>query len=159
MATIKKQDLGRNQFGGFTPDGNVTTYRATLETLATGAVKNSNSTAAAAIGDVIVLEFLPQGMVLEDAQTIVSTTLTALVKADLGFIYADGVDSTDVPQDAAYFNTAIDLATAGRVRAASAKAPVKLAKDAFLVMTLSGANNAKAGRVDVIVHGERMGPK
>lgn len=158
MATIMKQGMGRYQYGGFTPDGNVTTYRATLETLASGAVKDSNSTAAPAVGDVIVLERLPQGMVLEDAVTIVSAGLKTGVTGSLGFIYADGVDSTVAPQDPAYFGAGIDLATAARVRATGAKAPVKLAKEAFLVLTVAGAVNDKAGRADFIVRGERMGP-
>ena len=36
MATIKKLGLGAQQFGGFTPYGNLTTIRAKLETSATG---------------------------------------------------------------------------------------------------------------------------
>lgn len=159
MATIKKQGLGRGQFGGFTPYGNLTTLRATLETLASGAVKGSDSAAAAGVGDVIILEKMPQGMVLEDAQAIVSTALTASVTGSLGFLYADGVDSADAPQDAAYFGAGMNLNTAGRVRATGVKPPIKLAKEAYLVLTIAGAANAKAGRVDFIVHGERLGPQ
>lgn len=158
MATIKKKFIGDKQFGGFTPYGNVTTIRATLQTNATGAALNSDSAAAIAIGDVVVLEKLPEGLLLEDAQVIVSTTMTASATGSLGFIYADGVDSTDVPQDAAYFGTGLNAATAGRIRTSSTKAPVRLAKDAYLVWTQAGAANAKASRLDVIVHGERMGP-
>lgn len=158
MATIKKKFIGDKQFGGFTPYGNVTTIRATLQTNATGAALNSDSAAAIAIGDVVVLEKLPEGLLLEDAQVIVSTTMTASATGSLGFIYADGVDSTDVPQDAAYFGTGLNAATAGRIRTSSTKAPVRLAKDAYLVWTQAGAANAKASRIDVIVHGERMGP-
>ena len=75
MATIKKLGLGANQFGGFTPYGNLTTLRAKLQTNAAGAVIGGNAslTTALAIADVIVLEKLPGGMVLEDAQVIVST--------------------------------------------------------------------------------------
>lgn len=158
MATIKKKFIGDKQFGGFTPYGNVTTIRATLQTNATGAALNSDSAAAIAIGDVVVLEKLPEGLLLEDAQVIVSTAMTASATGSLGFIYADGVDSTDVPQDAAYFGTGMNAATAGRIRTAGTKAPVRLAKEAYLVWTQAGAANAKASRIDVIVHGERMGP-
>ena len=158
MATIKLKNLGDKQFGGFTPYGNVTTIRATLQTNATGAAINSDSAAAIAIGDVVVLEKLPEGLLLEDAQVIVSTTMTASATGSLGFIYADGVDSTDVPQDAAYFGAGLNAATAGRIRTAGTKAPVRLAKEAYLVWTQAGAANAKASRIDVIVHGERMGP-
>ena len=158
MATIKKKFIGDKQFGGFTPYGNVTTIRATLQTNATGAALNSDSAAAIAIGDVVVLEKLPEGLLLEDAQVIVSTPMTASATGSLGFIYADGVDSTDAPQDAAYFGTGLNSAAAGRIRTASTKAPVRLAKEAYLVWTQAGAANAKASRIDVIVHGERMGP-
>lgn len=159
MATIKKNGIGLQQFGGMCYEGNLTTYRATLETAASGGAINANSTAALGIGDVVVLEKLPAGMVLEDAQVIVSTGMSASVTGSLGFIYADGVDSPEAPQDAAYFGTGLNLASAARLRAATAKAPVKLAKDALLVLTIAGAANAKASRVDVVVHGERMGPK
>ena len=158
MATIKLKNLGDKQFGGFTPYGNVTTIRATLQTNATGAAINSDSAAAIGVGDVVVLEKLPEGFLLEDAQVIVSTPMTATATGSLGFIYADGVDSTDVPQDAAYFGTGLNAATAGRIRTAGTKAPVRLAKEAYLVWTQAGAANAKASRIDVIVHGERMGP-
>lgn len=159
MATIKKKYIGDQQFGGFTPYGNVTTIRSTLQTTAAGAVVNSDSSSAVAAADVIVLEVLPEGFVLEDAQAIISTGMTATITGSLGFIYADGVDSTDVPQDAAYFGAGLDLATAARLRTTSSKAPVKLAKQAYLVLTTAVAANAKASRIDFIVHGERMGPK
>lgn len=159
MATIKKKYIGDQQFGGFTPYGNVTTLRAALQTNAAGAVVNSDSVAPIAVGDVVILEKLPEGFVLEDAQVIVSTGLTATSTGSLGFIYCDGVDSADVPQDAAYFGAGLDGATAARLRTTSAKAPVKLAKEAFLVWTQAGAANAKAARLDFIVHGERMGPR
>lgn len=158
MATIKKKFIGDKQFGGFTPYGNVTTIRATLQTNATGAALNSDSAAAIDVADVVVLEKLPEGFLLEDAQVIVSTAMTATATGSLGFIYADGVDSTDVPQDAAYFGTGLNAATAGRIRTAGTKAPVRLAKDAYLVWTQGVAANAKASRIDVIVHGERLGP-
>lgn len=158
MATIKKKFIGDKQFGGFTPYGNLTTLRATLQTTAAGAVIDGDSTAALAIGDVVVLEKLPEGFVLEDAQLIVSTGMTASATGSLGFLYADGVDSAAVPQDAAYFGTGLNAATAARIRTAGAKAPVRLAKEAYLVWTHAGAANAKASRIDVIVHGERLGP-
>ncbi|WP_103018115.1 hypothetical protein [Alicycliphilus denitrificans] len=159
MATIKKKFIGDKQFGGFTPYGNLTTLRATLQTNAAGAVINSDSAAAIGIGDVVILEKLPQGFLLEDAQVIVSTGMTASSTGDLGFIYCDGVDDPAAPQDAAYFGAALNGAAAARLRTASAKAPVQLAKEAYLVWTHAGAANAKAARLDFIVHGERMGPR
>lgn len=156
MAIVKLKGIGINQFGGVEESGNLTTYRATLTTDATGAATNSNSAAALAIGDKVILNVLPAGMLLEDAQLIVSTAMTAAVTGSLGFEYKDGVDSADVPQDAAYFGAGMALNATGRVRTASSKAPIVLAKEANLVLTLAGAANAKASRVDVIVHGERL---
>ena len=158
MATIKKKFIGDKQFGGFTPYGNVTTLRALLETNAAGAVINSDTLTGIAVGDVVILEKLPEGFLLEDAQVIVSTGMTATATGSLGFIYVDGVDSTEVPQDAAYFGAGLNAATAARLRTTSSKAPVRLAKEAFLVWTQAVVANAKASRIDVIVHGERMGP-
>lgn len=159
MATIKKKFIGDKQFGGFTPYGNLTTLRATLETNAAGAAINSDTAAAIGVGDVVVLEKLPEGLLLEDAQVIVSTGMTATATGSLGFIYADGVDSAAVPQDAAYFGTGLNAATAARLRTASTKAPVRLPKEAFLVWTQAVVANDKAARIDVIVHGERLGPQ
>ena len=159
MATVKKKGMGEQQFGGAVPFGNVTTYRAKLACSATGGALNADSTAALAIADVVQLEKLPMGMTLEDAVVVVSTTFTAAVTCSLGFAYCDGVDSAAVPQDAAYFGAGLSLATAARLRAIGAKELVKLPKEAFLIMTMAGANNAKAGVVDVFVYGERLGPK
>ena len=157
MATVKLKGLGINQFGGVDTAGNLTTYRGTLETNATGAALNSNSTAALAIADKVVLVLLPAGMLLEDAQIIVSTAMTASVTGSLGFEYANGVDVAATPQDAAYFGTGLVLNAAGRIRTTSSKIPVTLAKDANLVLTIAGAANAKVSRTDFIVHGERFG--
>ena len=79
MATIKKKYIGDQQFGGFTPYGNVTTIRSTLQTTAAGAVVNADSSSAVAAADVIVLEVLPEGFVLEDAQAIISIGMTATI--------------------------------------------------------------------------------
>ncbi|KZK32267.1 hypothetical protein A4F85_04645 [Delftia sp. GW456-R20] len=158
MATIKKSFIGEKQFGGFTPYGNLTTLRTILAANAAGAIINSDSRTAIAVGDVVVLEKLPEGFLLEDAQVVVSTGMSAGATGSLGFIYVDGVDSQAVPQDAAYFGAGLDAATPARIRTASSKAPVRLAKEAFLVWTQAGAANAKAARIDVIVHGERLGP-
>ena len=158
MATIKKKFIGDKQFGGFTPYGNVTTLRALLETNAAGAVINSDTLTGIAVGDVVILEKLPEGFLLEDAQLIVSTGMTATATGSLGFIYVDGVDSAEAPQDAAYFGTGLNAAAAARLRTTSSKAPVRLAKEAYLVWTQAVVANAKASRIDVIVHGERMGP-
>lgn len=157
MATVKVKGIGLNQFGGVDTAGNLTTYRATLQTNATGAALNSTSTAALAIADKVVLNRLPAGMLLEDAQVIVSTAMTAAVTGSLGFEYSDGVDVAGTPQDAAYFGSGLALNAAGRIRTTSSKVPVLLPKDVNLILTIAGAANAKVSQVDFIVHGERIG--
>ena len=158
MATIKRKTARDRQFGGFTPYGNLTTLTYSLLTNATGAVIDSDSVAAVAVGDVIDLGELPEGMRLDDAQVFVTTGMTATIKASVGFKYTDGVDSVDIPQDANYFHAAADLATAGRVRANGSKL-ITLPKPARLILTVAGAANAKASDIKVIVTGELTGPR
>lgn len=158
MATIKKKPSGYGQFGGFSPYGNVTVLAFFMATNATGAVIDSDSTAPVASGDVIDLGELPEGMRLDDAQMLVTTGMTATVTGSLGFKYVDGTDSTEVPQDAAYFINAGDIATAGRLRANTGKL-ITLPKAARLILTTGGAANAKASDIKVIVSGELTGPR
>lgn len=158
MATIKRKTARDRQFGGFTPYGNVTSLVYSLLTNATGAVIDSDSTAAIAVGDVIDLGELPEGMNLEDAQIIVSTGMTEAIKGDLGFQYDDGIDVDDAPQNSSYFVNDGDLATAGRVRANGSKL-FTLPKPARLILTISGAANAKASEIQIMVTGELKGPR
>ena len=79
MANIKKKDGRYGQFGGFSPYGNLTALTYLLATNATGAVLESDSTAAIGIGDVIDLGELPEGIRLDDAQVFVTTGMTATV--------------------------------------------------------------------------------
>ena len=158
MATIKKKPSGYGQFGGFSPYGNVTALAFFLATNASGAVIDSDTTVAVASGDVIDLGELPEGMRLDDAQILIKTGMTATVTGSLGFKYADGVNSTEVPQDAAYFISTGDLATAGRLRANTGKLAT-LPKAARLILTTGGAANAKASDIKVIVSGELKGPR
>lgn len=156
MATIVQTPAARNNLGA-TPWGNRLALHFTLLALASGAIANSDSGAAPAIGDVIVLGQIPAGTTLTDSQVVVSTALTAAVTGALGFVYTDGVDDAKVPQDSAYFGSALSLAAAARLRNATTKVPVTLPKDANLVLTIGGAANAKAGRVDVLIEGIATG--
>ena len=90
---------------------------------------------------------------------VISIALTASVTASLGFEYADGVDSADVPQDAAYFGAGLVMSTAARLRNATSKALVVLPKAAKLILTIAGAANAKVSQVDIAIWGEQLGPK
>ena len=150
MAKINLSQSIHNNLGS-TPYGNLTALHFVLETNATGAALNSNSTAAIGIGDVVVLGTLPAGFKLLDSQVVVKTAMTASVTGNLGFEYVDGVNDTKVPQDDDYFGAALNLATAARLRNATTNAPVTLPKDAYLILTTAVTNNAKASRIDVVL--------
>lgn len=158
MATITKTRYQDSQRFGSTPYGNATFLEYPIVTNASGAFIGSDSTAAIASGDVVRLGVLPAGFRLHDSLTIVSTAFTASVVGNIGFAYVDGVDSTDVPQDADYFGASVALNTAGRYAASNtAVKPVTLPKDAWLTITTGGAANAKAADATVIVRGELVG--
>ena len=157
MATVSLKSALKRQFGN-NPYGNLSVLSFALATLASGAAADSDSTAAIAAGDVIDLGPLPEGLRLDDAQIIVTTGMTATITGSLGFKYEDGTDSTEAPQDAAYFGSGIDLATAGRKRAAGTKL-LTLAKPARLILTTAVAANAKASDLKVLVYGEQVGAR
>jgi hypothetical protein len=157
MATVSLKSALKRQFGN-TPYGNLSVLSFALATLASGAAADSDSTAAIAAGDVIDLGPLPEGLRLDDAQIIVTTGMTATITGSLGFKYEDGTDSTEAPQDAAYFGSGIDLAAAGRKRATGTKL-LTLAKPARLILTTAVAANAKASDIKVLVYGEQVGAR
>lgn len=143
------------QHGG-SPYGNQSTFCFNIKTNASGVVLNGSATASPKVNDVIVLGLLPNGFRLEDAQVFVSNPMTASVVGDLGFVYEDGVNSSEVPQDTAYFGAGLVLNAAGRLRATGTKL-VTLPKNALLVLTIKGAANAKEADVSVVVQGELTG--
>lgn len=149
MTTVTTKGIKNSQFTY--PAGNKTVIRGNFTTNAAGVAANSDLATAVQINDVVRIGFLPSGAELHDAQAIVSDAFTAVTTADIGFLYADGVDSTVVPQDAAYFFAALATSATGRTRSTVAKAPVRLPKDAFLVLTRKGAADASVGIVDVMV--------
>lgn len=154
MPTVTINQFRTRQFGGATPYGNVTTLPFPLKTNAIGAAIGADSVAAIGLGDKVVLGVLPAGMRLDDSQLIVSVAMTALVTGTIGFEYDDGVDHAAVPQDAAYFGTGLVLNATGRLRNATAKAPVVLPKPAKLILVTAGAANAKASQIDLLITGE-----
>ena len=157
MATVSLKSALKRQFGN-NPYGNLSVLSFALATLASGAAADSDSTAAIAAGDVIDLGPLPEGLRLDDAQIIVTTGMTATITGSLGFKYEDGTDSTEAPQDAAYFGSGIDLAAAGRKRATGTKL-LTLAKPARLILTTAVAANDKASDIKVLVYGEQVGAR
>jgi hypothetical protein len=160
MATVTKNGIRQsNQFGG-TPYGNLSVLPFTLQTNASGVMTDSNQTTALVQADKVRLGTLPAGMVLMDCLSIVSDAFTASETAKIGFEYADGVDDATVAQDDDYFHAALALSAAGRTRANNtAVTPVRLAKDAYLIVTIAGADTAAVGRLDVLVQGVIDGPQ
>lgn len=159
MATIAINQFQKRQYSGnYAPFGNLSTLRFQLKTIANGSAVGADSVAAIAAGDVIDLGPLPEGFVLEDAQLVITTGMTATITGSLGFKYEDGVDDSSAPQDAAYFGAGLNLAAAARVRAAGTKL-IKLPKPARLILTTAVAANAKVSEITVIVHGELSGPR
>ncbi len=157
MPTITQKFNPRLNVGA-TPWGNAHGLKYTLETNASGAAINSNSTAAIALGDKVRIGVIPAGTSLLDSLAILSVAMTASVTGKIGFEYVDGVDSTAVPQDDDYFLAAgQSLATAARLRNATTNAVVTLPKDAWLILTTAGAANAKASKLDFILFGASEG--
>lgn len=159
MAKITRKTASQPQYGGFAPYGNLTALYYQVATNATGAVIESDSTAAVASGDVIDLGPIPAGMRLDDVLMTISTGMTASVTGKLGFVYSDGVDRADVPQNDAFFGTGYALSAAAVLRKTATTAPIRLPKDARLVLTTGGAANAKASQIDVRLVGELTGPR
>ena len=157
MPTITQKFNPRLNVGA-TPWGNAHGLKYTLETNASGAAINSDSTAAIALGDKVRIGVIPAGTSLLDSLAILSVAMTASVTGKIGFEYVDGVDSTAVPQDDDYFLAAgQSLATAARLRNATTNAVVTLPKDAWLILTTAGAANAKASKLDFILFGASEG--
>ena len=159
MATVTKKRIASQQVFGGVPYGNATTLEFPLVTNASGVWTDSDLTTAVAIADILRLGILPAGFRLHDALAIVSDAFTALTTGKLGFAYVDGVDSTDVPQDDDYFSASVTFNAIGRYLANNlAVRPVTLPKDAYLIVTWAGANNAVVGIADILVRGIHVGP-
>lgn len=155
MSTVTTKGIKNAQYSG--PSGNAVRIRGNFTTSASGVAANSDLATAVQVNDVVRIGFLPDGTELHSAEAIVSDAFAASTTADIGFLYADGVDSASVPQNAAYFFAALATSSTSRTRATAVNAPVRLAKDAFLVLTRKGAADSAVGIIDVIVEGVLKG--
>lgn len=152
MGTITKLGMQNpaNRLGA-APYGNLTAFRFVLKTNAAGAVVDGDSTAAVANGDTVKIGLLPAGFRLIDSEVVIKTAMSASVTGKLGFAYADGVDSTEAPQDDDLFGAGLAMSSAARLRNATSNTSVVLPKDAWLTLTTGGADNAKASELEIIV--------
>lgn len=155
MAKIHVRNNGGNRFGGV-PYGNMAVEHYRIVAKEDGTILGADAYGPPKADDVLVLGVLEQGFRLDDAQIIVKTGMASGITADVGFVYADGADDANVPQDAAYFASAADFASAARIRCQSAKL-VTLPKQALLTVTLKGAAGAKAADIDILIYGEKFG--
>lgn len=155
MAKIHVRNNGGNRFGGV-PYGNMAVEHYRIVAKEDGTILGADAYGPPKADDVLVLGVLEQGFHLDDAQIIVKTAMSSGITADVGFVYADGADDANVPQDAAYFASAADFASAARIRCQSAKL-VTLPKQALLTVTLKGAAGAKAADIDILIYGEKFG--
>jgi hypothetical protein len=154
MANVTVKNIKDKSQSTFAAYGNAWAKNFTFQTNASGVFVDSDQTTAVVQTNVVRLGILPAGLELHDALEIVSDAFTAATTADIGFAYVDGVDVTAVPQDADYFDAALDTASTGRTRASNlAVTPIVLPKDAYLILTIAGADHAAAGRLDVLVFG------
>lgn len=157
MATVTKK--GIEQLKVHTaPYGNAWRGVYTFETNSSGVFVDSDQTTAVIQTNVVRLGLLPAGLELHDSLSIVSNAFTAATTCKLGWQYADGVDVTATPQDDDYFSASVATNALGRYLADNtASRPVKLPKEAYLIMTVAGANHASVGVMDVIVSGDYQG--
>lgn len=153
MANVTKKYVRKEQqFSG--PDGNAWKKNFTFATNASGVFVDSDQATAVIVGDVVRIGLLQAGLEMHDALMIVSNAFTAASTAKVGFAYVDGVDSAEVPQSDTYFAAALAINALGRTRASNtASRPVVLPKDAYLILTIAGANLAEVGVLDAIVEG------
>lgn len=155
MAKIHVKNNGGNRFGGV-PYGNMAVEHYRIVAKEDGTILGADAYGPPKADDVLVLGVLEQGFRLDDAQIIVKTGMSSGITADVGFVYADGADDANVPQDAAYFASDADFASAARIRCQSAKL-VTLPKQALLTVTLKEADSEAAADIDILIYGEKFG--
>ena len=153
----KKQNYARRLTGA--PYGDVVAISDfNLTTNASGVPADADAgSTALVINDIIRLGIIPAGTRLLDVVAVISDAFTASSTFDLGFAYVDGVDETAVPQDADYFVDGVSLASTAVLRKATITPPVTLPKDAYLILTNLGANQAAAGVLDITIIGQSVG--
>jgi len=152
MADITASNVNNKfNFGGV-PYGNLSVIGPfNFTTAADGVFTDSNDATQVVQADVIRLGVLKSGMKLYDYLSYISDAFTANVTADVGFAYVDGVDSTAVPQDADFFAAALAMDSAVTARKVTPTKPVVLPKDAYLILTIAGADCAAVGVQDIYV--------
>lgn len=157
MATVTKKYI-RSEQGYSGPTGNTWRKVFSYVTNASGVATDTDLATAVQVNDVVRIGVLPAGLELHEGLAIVSDAFAATTTAKIGFAYVDGVDSTAVPQDDDYFFATLATSAAGRTYSANtAVRPVTLPKDAYLILTRTGAADSAVGILDVVVTGINRG--
>jgi hypothetical protein len=158
MATVTKKRVKREASFGDVPYGNATKKHFTFETNSSGVYEDSDKAAAVASGDKVRIGYLEKGTKIYDAKALVSDAFTGSATGKIGFEYADGVDDSSAPQDDDYFFAALALDALSRTAANNTGVrPVVLAKDAYVILTVGGANLAAVGKLDLVIEVELKG--
>lgn len=157
MATITKKTAYDRLMNG-APYGDMIALPYRMQTNSSGVLTGGDSASAVGNGDVVRIGKIPAGTKLLDSVATISDAFTGSSTYKMGFAYVDGVDSTAVPQDDAYFTAASTaLSSLAVQRKATTTAPVTLPKDAYLIVTNAGAAQAAAGIMDVVIFGQAVG--
>lgn len=157
MSIVTKYKLSQPVTQGGVPFGNHWLGQFAMATTA-GVLVDSNQSTALQVADVVRLGIIPAGTTLHDITAIISAAFAATSTASVGFAYADGVDSTAVPQDAAYFLAAgTALSAVAVLRKTNTKSPITLPKDAYLTVTLAGVAQTGNGIADFLISGVQTG--
>jgi len=157
MATITKNRIRHSNAVSGAPFGDATFLAYSMELNSSGACKDSNSTSAVQIGDVVRMGVIPGGTQLIDELAIVSDAFATSTTLDIGFEYVDGVDDAKVPQSADYFNDAVSGTKGRKVMSNADSRPVTLPKDAYLTVTFAGAAQSSSAALDVVIFGNIKG--
>lgn len=157
MATVTKYNAKQNRMHSGVAYGNAWVDTFNLTTNASGVMVDSDQTTAIIQTNVVRLGVIPAGTKLLDSMAIISDAFTAASTADIGFQYVDGVDVTAVPQDDNYFHDNLALDAAATTRKTVVTQPVILPKDAYVIVTIAGADLAAVGVLDLVLNGQVVG--
>lgn len=121
-------------------------------------VKHFSVNKSAALNDVVALGIMPAGSELNDLVAYVADA-AANVTASFGWAYLeDGADDDNEEADADYFCGATAVHTGPTlIRKTSATPPKRLARDAYIIMTIGGGAQAAALQVNALVKYEWRG--
>jgi hypothetical protein len=142
MATIKaatSEQLLRVDSGGGGLDGDI------LTTNVTSAVHN---------GDVIQMAKIPKGTYINGLD-LIADAINAGVTVSVGWAYVDGSAGGVAGE---YIAAGTALATATRVSANAPIVPTVLTKDAYLIITIGGANFALSTNLTLLTRQKYIGP-